>query len=116
MHFITISGALADDLGEVKLQRIADAAAAYAHAAVMLSTDSDSEHHAGHVIRASAPATKPVCAVKLAWDQWMLQARHGKHHDGAPYNAAGNTMTFKTRHDALAWLANEPAGRWELVR
>lgn len=114
MHSITITGGLADQLGEIALRKLGDAMAKEVHAPVLVHVRGG-KHHDGTSYQADPPPAIPVRLVKLGKDEWMVQARYGVKHDGSPYNAAGGSVTFKTQDDAKAWLLTEPAGRWVVL-
>lgn len=115
MYTITVSGALADDLGNIELERMVHAAADYTHAQVMLIVEGESKLHATQTMLALPPAPRLVRLIKIGPDKWMVQGRYGKLSDGEPYNAAGASQTFTSQELAKTWLENEPAGRWRVT-
>lgn len=120
MHSITLTGGLADELGDIYLNKLAEQLATEVHADVLLHVRGG-KHHAGLEIHAYPPAPKLVRLVKLshasshAGEKWMWQARHGKNSDGEPFNAAGGAVTFSSEDEAKAWILAEPSGRWRIV-
>lgn len=114
MHSITVTGGLADALGEIALRKMGADAAKKVHAPVLVNVRGG-KHHDGAIYQADAPPTIPVRLIKLGVDSWMVQARMGKNFDGNPYNVAGGAVTFPTQDAAKAWLLTEPAGRWKVV-